>query len=118
MARSWELVDGHSLFNSVSAVLQHLKVTSKAGHLTGYVNHPVHAIINYFSESLGMYSVSGWIEDNKVRLLFYIIQNLQHITGYEFAIVKSVQFAFSFAASTASSTISTPITLPDTGAII
>ena len=92
MARSRKLVDGHSLFNPVSAVLQHLKVASKAGHLTGYVNHPVHAIINYFSESLGMYSVSGWVEDNKVRLLCYIIQNLQHISRYELAIFKSVKF--------------------------
>ena len=50
----------------------------------------IHAVSNDLRQCLGVDAVSGGIQDDHIRLLFHFVQNLQYISGDEFAVIQSV----------------------------
>ena len=68
-------------------LVKQFQIPCKTGGLAGDINQPVHVIVDNLLKSLWMYTVTWRIQNNEVRFLADIIQNLQYIARNKFAIM-------------------------------
>ena len=86
-----ELVHATGFFKAISSLKKCLQITCKAGCFTGDIHNTIYPIGKDLRQCFRMDSIARWIQDDHIRLLSQIIQNLQDVTGNEFTVIQSVQ---------------------------
>lgn len=98
------------LFRFISVCLKYLQVPCKGCRFTRYINNFFGSEAYYFCYCLWIYSVSGRIDNNKVRFIIQLFNFFQYVPAIKKQLSIPLSLALSLAASTASSTISMPTT--------
>ena len=96
MACPGELIMSDSPGHDVSILLKYLKVSCKACGLAGNIDDVWYAVADDLGKCLGVDSVAGRIEDNKIGFFFNLIKDFQHIARDEMAIIKMIELCVLF----------------------
>ena len=91
MHRLTKLIHAADLFHPIPICQKHLQISCQAGWLAGDIHQFIHSILDDLWQGLGVYSVSWRIQDDEIRFLLHLIQDLQHISSNKPAVCDPVK---------------------------
>ena len=85
-----ELIYTACFLQAVAGCEECRKVTGEACGFAGNIYNMVHTVGENFGQSLGMDAVTRRVENDHIRFLCEVIENLQHVSCNEFTVGKTV----------------------------
>ena len=77
--------------NFIPGLPKDFQIPRQARRLTADINHFLHPKVNDLLNCFRMYPIPGRVQHNKVRLVFQLIDHLQHIPCDKFTVIKPIE---------------------------